>query len=599
MARRNSHSRRRRHGGKQRQAAARRDLRSASSGEPELLREVRRRLGSGDPLGLLAEVSTLVAAVDPRRRSPLERAGSGDRSAVPSLGGLLRTFVEVDRLETSALLAGLAALAPDPAIREQARHSLSARRQMLPSWLRQLDQAEAYRCAALSDVLGDADDILVGVRLSDGHELSAVAYIDHNLGAVAKDGFAVSRPIDELIEMMHEHGQDAPDVRFEELDRAEARARMAAAIEHGALMFPPFESETWPASRALLEWIVRLLPEGGRGYERPEWDDDAQRRLTDAFFASESGRRLDDADHRELFDSILWYGTDYGPGDPLHWSPAAVEIVLLDWIPRKLVAPSRYLAKAPALLRAFIRYAHAQRAIPPQRTEETLAALDACEPEYQKLIRSPRPQGPAALLAMIGAIDPDGPWELPGEEFFYTDMLELLGEAVGGEQALATLTADPLPDEAFAWEGIPADIHARVTDVLERCDRCCEELLDAEYRTACRRYLALIARGDPEVFRRRGSAHTAAAAICWTLGTANELFSYDGMLVKDLLAQFGIAQGSVSQRAATLMKAAGLREPDCGTPAWDVRLGTPELLVSAHRARIIERRDRYSARVAE
>ncbi|QGK48821.1 hypothetical protein [Mycobacterium intracellulare] len=83
-------------------------------------------------------------------------------------------------------------------------------------------------------------------------------------------------------------------------------------------------------------------------------------RHTDRFFTSPDGARLDDPDRRDLLESLLWYGTDYGPGDPLRWSPVRVEILLDDWIPRKIVAPVRYLAKAPELLRAFIRFAHAE-----------------------------------------------------------------------------------------------------------------------------------------------------------------------------------------------------------------------------------------------
>lgn len=560
---------------------------------------MRRRLGSGDPLSLLAELSGLLAVVDPRRQSPMQRALSDQPADAPSLAELIRTFVDVDRLETSALLAAATQLAPDEQTRAHARRQLAGRRHMLPQWLRELDRAEAHRCDVMSHVLGDGDEVTVGVRLSDGHELTALVYIDHNLGVVAKDGFVVSEPLEKLIGFVREHGQAPADTRIDALGPADARARISEAIEHGAMMYPPFESDTWPAARPLVEWIVRLLPEGGSGYQRPAWDDKAQRRLTDAFFSSEFGLVLDDPDHRSLFESILWYGTDYGPGDPLHWSPVAVEILLLDWIPRKIVAPARELAQAPEVLRAFVRYAHAQREIPAALTAETLEAVDAHEPEYQELIRSPRPQGPMALLASIGAVDPEGPWELPEEEEFDLSeyMLEVLRAEVGGEKTLASLNTDPLPDEDFNWAGIAEDVHARVSEVLSLCDRCCDEMLSGEYRTACRRYLALVAGGDPGVFRRRGSAQTAAAAVVWTIGTANELFhpGRGSMRVKDLLPHFGITQGGVSQRAATLMKASRLRDANDHASAWDIKLGTPDLLVCSRRRRIIEQRDRYSA----
>lgn len=70
--------------------------------------------------------------------------------------------------------------------------------------------------------------------------------------------------------------------------------------------------------------------------------------------------------------SLLWFGADYGPGDPLRWSPAAVEILLADWIPRKLIAE-------PELLRAYVRFCHAERGIRPALTEQTVAVVHAHE----------------------------------------------------------------------------------------------------------------------------------------------------------------------------------------------------------------------------
>ena len=55
------------------------------------------------------------------------------------------------------------------------------------------------------------------------------------------------------------------------------------------------------------------------------------------------------------------------------------------------------------------------------------------------------------------------------------------------------------------------------------------------------------------------------------------------------MAHFGIAQGGASQRAETLMKAAGSTRRGAGT----LRLGDPRLLVSGRRRRIIELRDEY------
>ncbi len=612
-------------------------------------------LASGQPLDLLAEVSSLVAALDPRMRHPLE---TGEEPAAPTLDEVITSFAAVDQVETSALLAGIAHLGPDELGRARARRHLSGRRHDLPGWLVHLGDTEVDRAVEMVHVLGDGDDVLLGLLVPDGAggelPLSVVVYVDHNLGTVAKDAFVVPMAVDDLVELMRQHDELPDDIEWRTLQLDDARARITEAVEHGALLFPPLRSDSWPACRPLLEWALRLLPEGGTGYVRPEWDEPAKAALSEAFFASEAGRRLDDPEHRQLFDSILWFATDYGPGDPLRWSPTAVELLLSDWIPRKIVAPAALLTEAPAVLRAFIAYAHGQRGIRRGLTEETLAAVDEWEPDYQQAIRTPRPQGPMALLAAMGAIDPGGPWPAPDgidggdwlddggadggddeigagwpEAGSTTDdgaqvgwdagvgvgwddrwagrapragwddrdiaaiVLDALRRQVGGDEALWSLNDAPLPDEPFSWDAIPDDIRPKVDEVLGRCDRCCDELLDVEYRTACRRLLARAARGDPEAFRRRGRADTAAAAICWAVGKANELFapSSGGLLVKDLAAHFGLGPGSVSQRAGTLLKAAGVDE---SWRTWDLSLGTPELLVGARRRRIRERRDRYA-----
>ena len=132
-----------------------------------------------------------------------------------------------------------------------------------------------------------------------------------------------------------------------------------------------------------------------------------------------------------------------------------------------------------------------------------------------------------------------------------------------------------------------------MTEVLALLDRCCDERLDLEYRTACRRLLARAATEDPEIFRRRGRAETAAGAICWIIGKANDLFS-PAMQVKDLMGFLGIGQGSVSQRSEAFLRAIGVDPADrFGT----MDLGSPNYLTSTRRAEIITLRDHYRAMV--
>ena len=562
--------------------------------EPDLMRDVRAVMADEHPLPLLALASSLLAVIGPRRANSFEQRAT--EATGPSREELLRTFTEVDRPETSALLAAVAALGADEIERRRIARVLDGRSHRLPDWLSGMSRADAYRAVETTHVLRDGDSVIVGVRFPSGHQLSAVVYIDHNLGTLVKDAFVVSEPIDDLIDFMRTKSDD-PETTWTDIALGDARARIADAIETGAMTIPPFETDTWPACRPLVEWMAALLPEGGVGYERPEWSDDERRDLVARFADSPHAAGLDDPDHADLLDTILWFACDYGPGDPLRWSPVAVEILLEDWIPRKIVADVGYLSKAPAVLRGFVRFCHGERSIPAHLTAETLDAIDRWEPSYQATIRSPRPQGPAALLAAVGALDPDGPWPMPGNGAdrgpldYEPVMLDMLRRAVGSGEALDDLHDVPLPDEPFDWTGIPDDIRGRVAEVLALCDRCCDELLDAEYRTATRRVLARIAGHGPEAFRRRGRADTAAAAICWAVGRVNDLFSPSGggMTQKDLLAHFGIQQGSVSQRAGTLLAAGGFPRR-----TGDLTLGFPDYLISSRRRHIIATRDRYS-----
>lgn len=553
--------------------------------EPDLLDDVAGALRSDEPLDLLSFVSTLVSAID-RRSHVTFGPDAVDVDELPTLAGLVDTFLDVEAVETSALLAVIRALTVDEVLRARIGRELLRRDDPLPRWVDRLTDVEATGTSEMVHVLGDGDNVLVGVRLADGHHLTFVIYIDHNSGTVVKDAFVIADSLDAVRNLMRDNLDD-PHTDIRPLDPADAKVRVTDAVDHGAMLYPPFETDTWPACRPLVEWAVSLLPDGGTGYEPPEWSEAQQAALADRFFASAHGRSLDDADVRGLLESVLWFGTGYGPGDPMRWSPTAVEIILLDWIPRKIVADVDYLSNAPDLLAGFIRFCHAERGIPAELTDETLAALRAYAPEYFDIIRSPRPQGPEALLAAMGVLG-DDELDAIDERWERDHRRKLLTEAVGAD-ALDELDDAALPDEAFDWIGIPDDVRDKVDEVRVECDRCCDALLDAEYRTACRRFLARVARGDAEVFRRRGRSDTAAAAVCWTIGKANELFNpaRGGMTATELLAFFGL-KGGISQRANTLMKAAGIDHR-----YGDVGLGSPDYLVSSRRAQVIERRDRW------
>ncbi|MCC7076602.1 MAG: hypothetical protein IT198_05700 [Acidimicrobiia bacterium] len=78
------------------------------------------------------------------------------------------------------------------------------------------------------------------------------------------------------------------------------------------------------------------------------------------------------------------------------------------------------------------------------------------------------------------------------------------------------------------------------------------------------------------------------------IGKANHLFtqsSRNPFYVKDMASHFGLVQSSFSQRADTLLRAAGFENAHRFA---EIHLGTPDLLVSARRRKILELRERYA-----
>jgi hypothetical protein len=89
------------------------------------------------------------------------------------------------------------------------------------------------------------------------------------MGTVAKDAFVVPETIDGLVDQYRRLADD-PDTRWDDIDLADARVRIANAVERGAPTYPPLETDTWPACRPIVESVARSMSAGGRGYERRE-----------------------------------------------------------------------------------------------------------------------------------------------------------------------------------------------------------------------------------------------------------------------------------------------------------------------------------------
>jgi hypothetical protein len=107
-----------------------------------------------------------------------------------------------------------------------------------------------------------------------------------------------------------------PDTSFVDLDLADARAGLQNALEQQLTMLPLEKSDTWPSCRALVQWLIHLMPVGGSTFHVPQWDSEQVAELLERFFTSLVGMQFNDVDHRELLELCI----EEGAGDPLRWS---------------------------------------------------------------------------------------------------------------------------------------------------------------------------------------------------------------------------------------------------------------------------------------
>jgi hypothetical protein len=561
---------------------------------PPLVRDVRAALGARTPYELMALASGLVEVNTPR---PTDRwRGDDGRADHVDFGELLESFVRSEfPAMTNLARAMLPMIADDVVGRRTARLLAESPAVPMPAWLTDLAEISIEGTVEMVHVLGDGDNVLVAWRWRHGGGATAVVYIDHNVGGIVKDAFVLPLPLERTVEEFRRIGND-PDQVLRPLDPADARARVEAAIRGAEITMPPFESDTWPVCRPLVDWVVSKLPPGGSDYERPEWTEAERDALLDRFVASSFGRGvgLDDAVVRELADPLVWFACDYGPGDPLRWSPVSVEIVLTDWYERKILGNRTRMRDLPRVLAAFVRFAHAEREIRPSLTDETLEAVERWTPVYLASLKGP-PRSPfqgARDLALIAAgLDPDDVDDdgfddlddlddLDGRDYrggfdlesLVAEFHQSLEDEMGGPEAIARLDDEPLPDEQFDWSVVPPEVHDEVATVLEAIDRVCDAALDVELRTVSRRLLARLVQEDVAPFVRSPHHERLAAGIVAVACFDNGVFrrgrrSFFGFGVslgvdtqKGLAEAMGVPPSSVSQRAQTVRNALQLRQ---------------------------------------
>ncbi|HEY5980113.1 MAG TPA: hypothetical protein VIT41_10805 [Microlunatus sp.] len=365
MAKRTRSSRRGR-SGDPRKRAADEQSRAVAEATPEFEDEVEAALEVGHPIDIVMLASSLIAGLDPDVRTPAEDA-TGE---LPQPAEFVRMFLASGDARLQVLAWTVARLLPDADLHDEVEAALD--RGTVPEWLRPLAAAEVVAACQTTDPLRDSTDLVVSLRVGES-DLTVIGLIDFNAGGALKDGFVVPAPLSAVQEALSASGETGMETW--DLAPADARIWLSDAIAVGRTTEPPFESDSWPQARPLVEWALRLCPLGGRGWVRREWTSEDVEKVVDEFAAAPDGVVLTDrADRVVLVEALHGLARDTF-ADPQLISAVRLELGLGYLWPTTLHHDLDRLLGLPDLLVPYVRWAHDRRGIPADDTEQALAAI--------------------------------------------------------------------------------------------------------------------------------------------------------------------------------------------------------------------------------
>ncbi|WP_152346019.1 hypothetical protein [Brevibacterium sp. CFH 10365] len=570
--------------------------------EPELLDLLDNASHSESPLMLLDMASSMLASID------APETDDTDPTEIPPIRELAANMLEATPVETEPLVRIWAQMLDDELFgRRVARMLPTPNSKRLPEWIRRAEEIKPFRAAALVSPVKIEETILLEISTA-GRSVTLAVAVDRSGSPYLEDAYLSDGPLSAVVEFSRTELELPVDVVA--LSLADAGARLREALEMSTHMFPPIETESWPGTRPMLEWMLRKLPNSGTGYEIRMWEPEEIDELVEDFRASPfaAGLTEDEISHAHL---LFEFQCNYGNNDPLRWSGTFVERVMRDLYPRKVMSPEDDLLLMPTALAAIVLYANDRSGVDPVFTENALAAIEDNREEYTARVRGDDPGGEstADLFARLltGVDDDDDSMfssdfdDESADESFLGDQASYVAEifigsgaeAVGGIDALQSLTDEPLPTEDLDTTGVADDVVDRLTSLVPEIRRVAVEVFEEpELATAALRLLVEIGRGDAAIFRRRIADRTLLAALFWIVGKNNNLFSgqwgAEGELtIGELQCHLGVST-SPKPTAEKLLLAAGHE-----LHYAEVVLGDPRYLISRRRQRIIENRDAY------
>ena len=241
---------------------------------------------------------------------------------------------------------------------------------LAPSWSEAIGAATPTGAWMIPDSDFDDGEILFAEFQQPGCPRHTVGiYVDHNMGGVAKIiGLTVS--MEETTAELYGLGTPQP------LPLEEMGPRMRAALKKvHPLRRRSFDHED-AVHYALACARADALPSGSAFPADPvEVTPDERFALLAEFLESDEGSSFrEDIDAQTVIALAIDFCAERD-GQPLRWSPIAVERFLRGWLPEQAAEQRDVLGRTPEVLGAWVQYAGRQRGLAPDKVAETVAAI--------------------------------------------------------------------------------------------------------------------------------------------------------------------------------------------------------------------------------
>jgi hypothetical protein len=301
-----------------------------------------------------------------------------------------------------AVLRGLAALASDELadFAGRAADRLRAAGVPDPSWRGAVDDVRCTTAYRMTEEFGDGEDVVVIFKRPTGDRYAFVSFIDHNIGGILKDCWAVDDP-DNLLHRLRKQVEAEDDMVLAKIPPSEAAGRLLRALDMTARTIGAPVSDDFVETAPLLHARVR------RSMPRPmSWwrllradgllvqsTDDAQLQATlDEFLAATPDGR--DRSVQFVASTLVEYDHTRKAGRPGLWSVTQAEVFLRFWLPRHVAFDAADRAAVVPVMSQYVEWAARRAGHEPSRVAKTIEAVRFHGADLEDAYADPANHGP-------------------------------------------------------------------------------------------------------------------------------------------------------------------------------------------------------------